>query len=106
MKLPLYMAVLVLLITQTGCVQGMGAITNTLANLGNGMMYSSNGTSLHSNGETAITHNGVRYGTGRSGTFYIDNGSYSVGNGAGGYIKTPSGFINGSKLRIGDFKFF
>ncbi len=88
-----------------GCVQGMGGINNTLSNF-DSIIYSTHDISVSTVNGIDITHKGVKYDVTRSGKFSVDDDSYNICNTTGGYIKTPFGFVNSSKLHIGDFKFF
>jgi len=99
-----YILVIVILFSTSGCVHGfndMNAIMGTLASIGSRtMQYHSHGVGLNSNGDNSVTMNGVRYETGRSGSFEIDNGRYGIGNGAGGWVKTPHGIVTNKGVSV------
>jgi len=99
-----YIIILVYFLCLSGCVHGynsMYALTRTISSIGSrNIMYQSNKVGLNSNGDNVITINGSKISTGRGGSLGFDNGSYGVGNGAGGHIKTPFGIINGKTISI------
>jgi len=99
-----YIVLIFVLFFTSGCVQniqGMNSIINTLASIGSrSLQYQSNGIGLNSNGNNSMTINGVNYSTGRSGIINIDDGSYGIGNGAGGWIRIPQGSITGKGISM------